>query len=225
MKTQRSKPLIAPSLLSADFLWLGKAVEMLNQSEADLIHCDVMDGLFVPNISFGFPVIEAVKRIATKPLDVHLMIDKPERYLEAFRQAGAAMLSVHYESSVHLNRTLTQIRALGMQAGVVLNPHSPVELLTDILDYTDFVLLMTVNPGFGGQAFITNSINKVQRLRKMIDNRGLNVLIEVDGGVDRNTAPRLVEAGADILVAGNAVFGAADPEQEIQRLKNLGHDI
>ncbi|HMM10940.1 MAG TPA: ribulose-phosphate 3-epimerase [Bacteroidales bacterium] len=218
------KPLVAPSLLSANFLALGEAVEMINNSEADLIHCDVMDGMFVPNISFGMPVVEAVSRLARKPLDVHLMIEQPERYLEAFRKAGALMLSVHYEASTHLHRTLAQIRKLGMQAGVVLNPHSPVELLTDILEYTDFVLLMSVNPGFGGQAFIPSVLGKVKRLRTLIDQRGLNVLIEVDGGVDRQTAPELVAAGADILVAGHAIFAAEDPLKEISHFKRLSHD-
>lgn len=215
------RPLIAPSLLSANFLELGKAVEMLNSSEADLIHCDVMDGMFVPNISFGLPVVEAVSKVAQKPLDVHLMTEQPERYLEAFQKAGAHMLSVHYEASTHLHRTLSQIRKLGMKAGVVLNPHSPVELLAYILEYTDFVLLMSVNPGFGGQAFIPATLNKVRRLRRIIDDLGLNVLIEVDGGVDRNTAPLLIEVGVDILVAGNAIFGATNPTDEIRFLKHL----
>ncbi|MCE1202021.1 MAG: ribulose-phosphate 3-epimerase [Bacteroidia bacterium] len=223
MKTKLPHPLIAPSLLSANFLELGKAVDMINESEADFIHCDVMDGMFVPNISFGLPVIEAISRVAEKPLDVHLMIEKPERYLEAFQKAGAQMLSVHYEASTHLHRTLDQIRKLGMQSGVVLNPHSPIELLTDIIGFCDFVLLMSVNPGFGGQTFIQSSIEKVKRLRNLIDERGLNVLIEVDGGVDRNTAPLLVQAGADILVAGNAIFKASSPKEEIKVLKNCVH--
>ncbi len=223
MKTKLPHPLIAPSLLSANFLELGKAVEMINESEADFIHCDVMDGMFVPNISFGLPVIEAISRVAEKPLDVHLMIEKPERYLEAFHKAGAHMLSVHYEASTHLHRTLDQIRKLGMKAGVVLNPHSPVALLTDIIESCDFVLLMSVNPGFGGQTFIQSSIEKVKRLRNLINERGLNVLIEVDGGVDRHTAPLLVQAGTDIIVAGNAVFIAANPKEEIKVLKNCIH--
>lgn len=223
MKTKVPHPLIAPSLLSANFLELGKAVEMINESQADLIHCDVMDGMFVPNISFGLPVIEAISRVATKPLDVHLMIEKPERYLEAFQKSGAHMLSVHYEASTHLHRTLEQIKKLGMKAGVVLNPHSPVELLTDILEYCDFVLIMSVNPGFGGQVFIHSSIDKVKRLRRIIDERGLNVMIEVDGGVDQHTAPLLVKAGADILVAGNAIFGSMNPLDEIASLKKTGY--
>jgi len=223
MTAAHHRPLVAPSLLSADFLQLGKVVDMLNNSEADLIHCDVMDGMFVPNISFGLPVVEALSRVTQKPLDVHLMIEQPERYLEAFQKAGANMLSVHYEASTHLHRTLSQIRKSGMKAGVVLNPHSPVELLADILEYTDFVLLMSVNPGFGGQAFIPSTLNKVLRLRSMIDDRGLDVLIEVDGGVDRSTAPLLLDAGVDILVAGNAVFGAENPVEEIKYLKTLGH--
>lgn len=220
MTSEATYPLVAPSVLSADFLELGKAIEMINGSEADLIHCDVMDGMFVPNISFGLPVIEAIRRAAKKPLDVHLMIEKPERYLEAFKNAGASMLSVHYEASTHLHRTLDQIRKLGMKAGVVLNPHSPVELLTDIVEFADFVLIMSVNPGFGGQAFIPASLDKIRRLRKMIKERGLNTLIEVDGGVDRKTAPMLVQAGADILVAGNAIFGSDDPANEVKYLKN-----
>jgi ribulose-phosphate 3-epimerase len=221
MTESRSRHLIAPSLLSANFLELGKAIDMLNGSEADLIHCDVMDGLFVPNISFGMPVVQAVRRVSKKPLDVHLMIEKPERYLDDFCKAGASMLSVHFEACTHLHRTLDQIRNLGIKAGVVLNPHSPVELLNDIVQYTDFVLLMSVNPGFGGQSFIPTTIDKVLRLRRIIQDKGLNVLIEVDGGVDRYSAPLLLDAGADILVAGHAVFGAANPAEEIKFLKCL----
>ncbi len=211
--------LVAPSLLTADFANLASEIEMLNESEADWIHLDIMDGLFVPNISFGFPVIEAVRDLAEKPLDVHLMIVDPDRYLERFRDAGATWLTVHYEACTHLHRTVTEIRRLGMKAGVVLNPHSPVTLLRDILPHIDMVLLMTVNPGFGGQSFIPGSINKIGELRSMIDEGGYDVLIEVDGGVDTNNAPMLVYAGADVLVAGNSIFSAADPAAAISRLK------
>ena len=215
------KPLIAPSLLSADFLRLQEAVEMLNQSEADWIHCDVMDGVFVPNISFGLPVVQAVHRHARKPLDVHLMIVQPERYVKAFADAGAAWLSVHYEACTHLHRCLQQIRNEGMKAGVVLNPHSPVSLLENILGYTDYVLLMSVNPGFGGQAFIEDTFRKIGSLKEMIVKQNLEVLIEVDGGVHAGNAASLHAAGADVLVAGNAVFGHSSPSEMIRLLKNI----
>lgn len=215
------KPLIAPSLLSADFLRLQEAVEMLNQSEADWIHCDVMDGVFVPNISFGLPVVQAVHRHARKPLDVHLMIVQPERYVKAFADAGAAWLSVHYEACTHLHRCLQQIRNEGMKAGVVLNPHSPVSLLENILGYTDYVLLMSVNPGFGGQAFIEDTYRKIGSLKEMIVKQNLEVLIEVDGGVHAGNAVSLHAAGADVLVAGNAVFGHSSPSEMIRLLKNI----
>ena len=211
--------LVAPSLLAADFANLASEVEMINDSEADWLHLDIMDGIFVPNISFGFPVIEAVRDLSAKPLDVHLMITDPDRYLERFRHSGASTLTVHYETCKHLHRTVTEIRRLGMKAGVTLNPHSPVMLLKDILPYVDMVLLMTVNPGYGGQTFIPGSINKIGELRSMIDEGGYDVLIEVDGGVDLQNAPVLVHAGVDVLVAGSTVFSSSDPAEVIRRLK------
>ncbi len=211
--------LVAPSLLAADFANLAGEVEMLNDSVADWIHLDIMDGVFVPNISFGFPVVEAVRDLTSKPLDVHLMIIDPDRYLERFRDAGASNLTVHYETCHNLHRTVSEIRRLGMRAGVTLNPHSPVILLKDILPYIDMVLLMTVNPGYGGQTFIPGSINKIGELRSMIDEGGYDVLIEVDGGVDLQNAPVLVHAGVDVLVAGNTVFNASDPAEVIRRLR------
>jgi ribulose-phosphate 3-epimerase len=213
--------LLAPSLLSADFLNLEKEIEMINASEADWFHLDIMDGVFVPNISFGLPVVEAVKRKAQKPLDVHLMIVEPDRYVDAFRKAGADILSVQYEACTHLHRVLQQIRDAGMKAGVVLNPHTPVHLLTDILAYTDLVLIMSVNPGFGGQKFIPETYNKIIELRAMIDKRGLEVLIEVDGGVNITNSNQLYQAGADILVAGNAVFKSENPTETIRNLKSI----
>ncbi len=211
--------LVAPSILSADFSNLASEIEMINESEADWLHLDIMDGVFVPNISFGFPVLEAVRELSTKPLDVHLMIIDPDRYLQQFSDAGASTLTVHYETCQHLHRTVTEIRRLGMQAGVTLNPHSPVILLKDILPYIDMVLLMTVNPGYGGQTFIPGSINKIGELRSMIDEGGYDVMIEVDGGVDLQNAPVLVHAGVDVLVAGSTVFSASDPVEVIRRLK------
>lgn len=211
--------LVAPSLLSADFANLSADIEMVNNSLADWFHLDIMDGVFVPNISFGFPVVERIKEKVTKPLDVHLMIVDPDRYLERFQDAGSSWLTVHYEACTHLHRTLDQIRKLGMKAGVALNPHTPVELLTDILDYTDLVLIMSVNPGFGGQKFIENSLGRIERLRAMIDKRGLNTLIEVDGGVDTSNASVLYRAGANVLVAGNAVFKSNNPLDTIAQLK------
>lgn len=211
--------LVAPSLLSADFANLSADIEMVNNSLADWFHLDIMDGVFVPNISFGFPVVERIKEKVTKPLDVHLMIVDPDRYLERFQDAGSSWLTVHYEACTHLHRTLDQIRNLGMKAGVALNPHTPVELLTDILDYTDLVLIMSVNPGFGGQKFIENSLGRIERLRAMIDKRGLNTLIEVDGGVDTSNASVLYRAGANVLVAGNAVFKSNNPLNTIAQLK------
>ncbi|HNV66593.1 MAG TPA: ribulose-phosphate 3-epimerase, partial [Bacteroidales bacterium] len=211
--------LVAPSLLAADFANLASEVEMINDSEADWIHLDIMDGLFVPNISFGFPVVEAVSDLASKPLDVHLMIVDPDRYLERFRDAGASYLTVQFEACNHLHRTVTEIRRLGMKAGVALNPHSPVILIKDILPYIDMVLLMTVNPGYGGQTFIPGSFNKIGELRSMIDEGGYEVLIEVDGGVDLHNAPMLVHAGVDVLVAGSTVFSSSDPAETIRRLR------
>jgi ribulose-phosphate 3-epimerase len=211
--------LVAPSLLAADFANLASEVEMINESVADWLHLDIMDGVFVPNISFGFPVIEAVRDLSTKPLDVHLMIVDPDRYLERFRDAGASNLTVHYETCQNLHRTVTEIRRLGMLAGVTLNPHSPVMLLKDILPYIDMVLLMTVNPGYGGQTFIPGSINKIGELRSMIDEGGYDVLIEVDGGIDLQNAPVLVHAVVDVLVAGSTVFSSSVAAVVIRRLR------
>jgi len=215
--------LVAPSLLAADFADLAGEVEMINESVADWLHLDIMDGLFVPNLSFGFPVVEAVRDLSSKPLDVHLMITDPDRYLERFREAGASTLTVHYEACHNLHRTVSHIRKLGMKAGVSLNPHSPVMLLKDILPYIDMVLIMTVNPGYGGQTFIPGSINKIGELRSMIDLEGYDVLIEVDGGVDLLNAPVLVHAGVDVLVAGNTVFSASDPAEVIRKLKEVNN--
>jgi ribulose-phosphate 3-epimerase len=214
-------PLIAPSLLSADFLNLERDIEMINRSDADWFHLDVMDGVFVPNISFGFPVIEKIARKATKPLDVHLMIVDPDRYIDRFRKAGAEIISVHYEACTHLHRTVHAIRSTGAKAGVVLNPHTPVHLLGDIIGDVDLVLLMSVNPGFGGQKFIPNTLHKARQLKELISGRQSSAQIEVDGGVDLENAPKLVAAGVDILVAGNTIFAASDPEKTIRLLKNL----
>ncbi len=213
------KKMIAPSLLSADFNHLGRDIEMINNSEADWFHLDIMDGVFVPNMSFGFPVVEHIAKMAKKPLDVHLMIVDPDRYLERFRNAGANVLTVHWEACSHLHRTLTQIKELGMKAGVSINPHTPIELLEDILFETDLVLIMSVNPGFGGQKFIENSLARISRLRKMIDQKGVSTLIEVDGGVEAANAASIYSAGANVLVAGNAVFNANDPMAAIRAIK------
>jgi ribulose-phosphate 3-epimerase len=213
--------LIAPSLLSADFLNLEKDIEMVNASEADWFHLDIMDGMFVPNISFGFPVVEKIARIAMKPLDVHLMIVDPDRYIERFIKAGAQTISVHYEACNHLHRTVHAIRNLGAKAGVVLNPHTPFSLLEDIIREVDMILIMSVNPGFGGQKFIENSIPKIEGLKALIIETKSPALIEVDGGVDLENAPRLLKAGANVLVAGNTIFSSADPAGTIRRLKNL----
>lgn len=212
---------VSPSILAADFLNLGRDIEMLNSSDADMIHCDVMDGVFVPNISFGFPVIKQVASIATKPLDVHLMIVNPQNYIGAVRDAGAALMNVHQEACVHLHRTICAIKDAGMKAAVTLNPSTPVEMLEDVIDELDMVLLMSVNPGFGGQKFIENTLKKIRRLRAMIEVSQSNALIEIDGGVNANTAPKLAEAGADVLVAGSYVFNAADPHAAIHSLKSL----
>jgi len=211
---------IAPSLLSADFLNLTDEIEMLNRSEADWIHLDIMDGVFVPNISFGFPVVSAINRIATKPLDVHLMIINPDRYIREFKDAGAAILSVHIEACQHLHRSLESIKKAGMKAGIVLNPHTAVDSLNDIINEADMVLIMSVNPGFGGQKFIENTLNKIARLKEMILKKNLSTVIEVDGGIDISNAKRVIAAGADILVAGNAIFKAENPSEMIKLLKS-----
>jgi ribulose-phosphate 3-epimerase len=217
------KNMIAPSVLSADFGNLERDIKMLNQSACDWIHCDIMDGNFVPNISFGFPVLDAIGKVATKPLDVHLMIEGPERYVDRFRQSGAEILTVHYENNIHLHRLLGQIRDAGMKAGVSLNPGTPIEVLTDVLDMLDMVLIMSVNPGFGGQKFIENTYNKVIRLNDMRTNAWTDFLIQVDGGVNGDNASKLFSAGADVLVAGSYVFKSEDPQATIKELKAAGN--
>ena len=214
------KRLIAPSLLAANFLKLGEDIQMVNQSSADWIHCDIMDGHFVPNISFGLPVIEQIKKIAEKPLDVHLMISDPDRYLERVKEAGADILTVHYETCPHLHRTVGAIRELGMKAGVAINPHTPVQMLIDIMSQIDLILLMTVNPGFGGQKFIQGSYKRLATLRQMVNTLSPETLIEVDGGVNLDTGRQLFLNGADVLVAGNCIFSASDPTGTIEALKN-----
>lgn len=212
---------VSPSLLAADFAHLSKDIDMINRSDADWLHLDVMDGVFVPNISFGFPVLEAVAKLCQKPLDVHLMIVDPGKFTQQVKALGAYMMNVHYEACPHLHRTIQQIHQAGMKAGVTLNPHTPVNVLEDIIQDVDMVLLMTVNPGFGGQQFIEHSIQKVKKLKELIQRTGSHTLIQVDGGVNADTAPRLVQAGADVLVAGSYVFGDPNPEQRIQELKAL----
>lgn len=215
------KHLIAPSLLAADFMNLGQEVEMINKSEADWLHLDIMDGVFVPNISFGFPVLNALKPICRKPMDVHLMIVEPQKFIHEVAATGAYMMNVHYEACTHLHRTVGAIHEAGMKAGVTLNPHTPISLLEDILQDVDMVLLMSVNPGFGGQKFIEHSVDKTARLKEMILRKNLSTLIEVDGGVNMETGKRLVEAGADVLVAGSFVFKSSDPIRTIRQLKDL----
>jgi ribulose-phosphate 3-epimerase len=215
-----SKHLIAPSILTADFLHLEREIELVNRSEADLLHLDIMDGVFVPNLSFGFPVIRQIKSIAQKPLDVHLMIVDPDRYLEAYRDAGADWLTVHYEACTHLHRTIHRIRELGMQPAVSLNPHTDVSLLENVLGDLHMVLIMTVNPGFGGQTFIPKSFDKIRKLRRMITEAGAGTLIQVDGGVTEENIGELIGAGVDVFVVGNTIFSAGDPEQVISNLKH-----
>ena len=213
--------LVAPSLLSADFLHLKRDVEMLNESEADLLHLDVMDGVFVPNISFGFPIMNMLKGVTDKPLDVHLMIVQPEKFVDEVAAMSAHIMNVHYEACTHLHRVVQSIKAKGMKAGVTLNPHSPVALLNDIIQELDMVLLMSVNPGLGGQKFISNTLSKVDDLKNLIIQKNATTLIEVDGGVDLETGKLLVDAGADILVAGSFVFSSENPKERIRQLKML----
>jgi ribulose-phosphate 3-epimerase len=215
-------PIIAPSLLASNFLRLEDECKMVNESEADWFHLDVMDGRFVPNISFGFPVIEKISKVARKPCDVHLMILEPERYAEAFKKAGADHLTVHIEACVHLHRNIQQIKSLDMKAGVAVNPHTPVSLLQEILGDIDIVLLMSVNPGFGGQSFIPHTLNKIRELRKIIDDNKLDVKIEIDGGVTVENAKEILDAGAHVLVAGSTVFGAKDPKKVIAQIHGSG---
>ncbi|MDR1372693.1 MAG: ribulose-phosphate 3-epimerase [Dysgonamonadaceae bacterium] len=213
--------LVAPSVLSADFLNLGKGIEMINRSEADLLHLDVMDGVFVPNISIGFPAVRQFTQISAKPVDAHLMTVEPQKFITQFRDFGVTKLTVHYEACTHLHRTVAEIRKAGMSPGVALNPHTPVELLIDIIEDVDMVTIMSVNPGFGGQRFIPHSLDKVRRLRQIIHSRGLNTQIEIDGGVTLENARQIADSGADILVAGNAVFSAENPIEAISIIKNL----
>lgn len=213
--------MVSPSLLAADFADLRSAVELINGSEADWLHMDIMDGVFVPNISFGFPVLEAVSRISTKPLDVHFMTVKPERYIRQTADLGAYMMNVHYEACTHLHRTVAEIHRAGMKAGVTINPSTPVGMLEDIIGDIDMVLVMSVNPGFGGQNFIRNTLDKVRRLRELMRRAGANALIEVDGGVQADTAPELVASGVNVLVSGSYVFNAEDPRRVISQLKRL----
>ncbi len=216
-----NRPVIAPSVLAADFANLQSEIEMLNRSEADWIHVDVMDGVFVPNISFGLPVTEAIHKHATKPLDVHLMIQKPENYLDEFKKAGASSISVHYEACAHLHRNIHHIKSLDCLAGVAINPHTSVKYLEDIIEELDFVCVMSVNPGYGGQKFIKNTYRKIEQLKEMITDAGSSTLIEIDGGVSLDNARQLIRAGADILVAGSFIFSSSSPTDTISELKHV----
>ena len=213
--------LIAPSMLSADFGNLHKEIELINKSNADLFHLDIMDGTFVPNISYGFPIVEIIAKYAKKPIDAHLMIINPEKFVQRFAEIGVNYLSVHIEASTHLNRTLDSIKKAGMKAGVAINPHTPVSSLEQVIEYSDFILIMSVNPGFSGQSFIENSLDKISKLKKLIKEKNPSCLIEVDGGVNLSNAPLLINHGADILVAGSTIFGSKEPLQTIKDLKNL----
>jgi len=215
-------PIIAPSMLSADFMKLGSEIDMINESEADWFHLDVMDGIFVPNISYGMPIIAQMRKRAKKTFDVHLMVVEPQRYLEDFKKAGADSLTVHYETGYHIHRTLTSIRALGMKAGVAINPHTPVAMVQDIIHEIDLLLVMSINPGFGGQQFLPLTYNKIREARALINKAGSNTLIEIDGGVTFDNAAEIIAAGADVLVAGNTVFSHPDPVAAIKRLKQAG---
>jgi len=213
--------MIAPSLLSANFTKLSDEIEMLNNSDADWLHLDIMDGVFVPNITFGFSIIKQIKKIVKKPLDVHLMIVEPERYIKKFKDAGADILTIHYEASIHLHRTLEEIRAFGIKAGVAINPHTNIELLKNVISISDLILIMSVNPGFGGQKFINETYEKIEETKKLINLKNKSCLIEVDGGVDITNADKLYKSGADILVAGNAVFSAKNPSEMIKEIRSL----
>ena len=219
------KHLVAPSLLAADFLQLGQEILMVNESLADWFHLDVMDGQFVPNISYGMPIIKHIKKLAQKPLDVHLMIERPEQYLSTFRECGADVITVHYETCPHLHRTIQQIQETGAKAGVALNPHTPVSVLENVIEDLDLVLIMSVNPGFGGQKFIYQTLNKIKAVKDMITVRNAKAVIEVDGGIGLKNAEKVLQAGADVLVAGSSVFKAENPTLAIQQLKEVGADI